>query len=111
MNLERDYVFNQTSGAVTEPINLSYIAAYAIYLGITEPVNASWLQAICESFGITEPVDGSWTIALCNYYGITEPVNGSWWWALSEFIPGPGGNLVWDLTATEWQNETTLWNA
>ena len=107
-NLQQDYAFNQSAGAVTLPVNASYIEAYAIYLGITEPLNNSWIQAICNHFGITEPLYGSYLIALANYYGITEPVNGSWWYALSQATPIPT-ELIWNLVSTEWQNETTEW--
>ena len=70
-SVQQTYVFNQTQGAVTEPVNGNWLQAYCEYLGITEPVNASWLQALCVNFGITAPLYGSWTIALANYYGIT----------------------------------------
>lgn len=107
-NLKQDYVFNQSNGDVTQPVNTSYIEAYALYLGITEPLNNSWIQAICNHFGITEPLYGSWLIALANYYGITEPVNGSWWYALSQATPIPT-DLIWNLVNTEWQDETSEW--
>ncbi len=109
-NLQQDYAFNQSSGAVTLPVNASYIEAYAIYLGITEPLNNSWIQAICNHFGITEPLYGSYLIALANYYGITEPVNGSWWYALSVAGAPIPTDLIWDLVSTEWQNEITQWD-
>ena len=35
----QQYVYNQTSGAVTAPVNGSYVQAYCEYLGITSPVN------------------------------------------------------------------------
>ena len=108
-NLQQDYAFNQSSGAVTLPVNASYIEAYAIYLGITEPLNNSWIQAICNHFGITEPLYGSYLIALANYYGITEPVNGSWRYALSVAGAPIPTDLIWNLVATEWQAETTNW--
>ena len=44
------YVFNQTSGAVTEPVNGNWLQAYCEFLGVTQPVNASWLQALCIAF-------------------------------------------------------------
>lgn len=107
----QQYVFNQTSGAVTEPVNGSYLQAYCEYLGITAPVNASWLQALCNHFGITAPLYGSWIIALANYYGITTPVNGTWWWAIADASAPPAPSLIWNTTTTQWQLETTLWNA
>ena len=54
-SVQQTYVFNQTQGAVTEPVNGNWLQAYCEYLGITEPVNSSWLQALCNNFGITEP--------------------------------------------------------
>jgi len=93
-NTIQQYVENQSCGAVTVPVNGSWLQAYCEYLGVTAPVNASWLQA------------------LCNYFGITAPVNGTWWWALAELpCPGPPVGLVWDTTTSLWENETTLWNA
>ena len=106
------YVYNQTNGAVTEPVNGSYLQAYCEYLGVTQPVNASWLQALCNYFGITAPLYSSWTIALANYYGITTPAPyGTWWMALSQLGGGPPPVLIWNTTTTQWQLETTLWNA
>ena len=46
-SVQQTYVFNQTQGAVTEPVNGNWLQAYCEYLSITEPVNASWLQALC----------------------------------------------------------------
>ena len=99
-SVQQTYVFNQTQGAVTEPVNGNWLQAYCEYLGITEPVNASWLQALCNHFGITEPLYASWTIALANYYGITAPQNGSWWYALSQASAGylPVANFTSDST-------------
>lgn len=105
------YVFNQSGGLVTEPVNGNWLQAYCEFLGITEPVNASWLQALCLYFGITAPLFGSWTIALANYYGITQPLNGTWWYALSQAGPPTPTDLIWNTTTTQWQLETTLWNA
>ena len=95
------YVYTQTAGTVTEPVNGSYIQAYCEYLGITEPLNASWLQALCNHFGITEPLNGSWTIALANYYGITYPAGGTWWYALSQAPAGylPTADFTSDVTS------------
>lgn len=109
-NLKQDYALNQSGGVVTQPVNTSYIEAYALFLGITEPLNNSWIQAICNHFGITEPLYGSWLIALADYYGITEPQNGSWWYALSQAGAPVPTDLIWNLVNTEWQNETTNWN-
>lgn len=106
------YVYNQSNGAVTEPVNASYIQAYCEYLGITAPVNTSWLQALCNYFGITQPLYGSWTIALANYYGITYPCGGTWWMCLAEAGgPVPPGFLIWETTTSNWEAEITLWNA
>ena len=104
------YVYNQTNGAVTEPVNGDYIQAYCEHLGITEPSNASWLQALCEHFSITEPLYGSWTIALANYYSLTNPVNGSWWGALAG-ATAPSPELIWETANNNWEAETTLWSA
>ena len=109
LNAQQDYAYNQSEGAITLPVNSSYVQAYAEFLGITEPVNLSWIQAICVHFGITEPLYGSWVIALANYYGITEPLNGSWWYAIGQAGPPTPTDLIWNLVSTEWQNETTPW--
>ena len=109
-NVIQQYVYNQTSGAVTEPVNGSWIQAYCEYLGITEPVNASWLQALCGYFGITEPLYGSWVIALANHYGITAPENGTWWWALADAGGAPVVPMQWDLNTNLWEAETRTWN-
>ena len=110
-SVQQTYVFNQTQGAVTEPVNGNWLQAYCEYLGITEPVNASWLQALCNHFGITEPLYASWTIALANYYSITQPLNGSWWYALSQ---DPGIPLVpceWGANTNTFQEETRQFSA
>ena len=110
--LQQIYVENQSGGAVTEPTNGgSWVQAYCLYLGISEPENGTWLQALCEYFGITEPLYGSWVIALANYYGFTEPVNGTWWGALAIAGGTPPVTLVWNTTATNWNLETTQWQA
>ena len=83
------YVYTQSSGNVTEPVNGSYLQAFCEYLGVTESVDDSWLVALCNHFGITQPLNGSWTIALANYYGITYPTGGTWWMALA-FAGSPG---------------------
>ena len=102
------YVYTQSSGAVTEPVGGSYIQAYCEYLGITAPVNASWLQALCNHFGITAPLNGSWTIALADYYGITTPAPyGTWWMALANVsgeIP-----FIWDQDTNNWEVEGRVW--
>ena len=103
-SVQQTYVFNQTQGAVTEPVNGNWLQAYCEYLGITEPVNSSWLQALCNNFGITEPLYGSWTIALANYYGITQPVNGTWWYALSQ----DPGVITYPPTADFTSDVTTI---
>ena len=103
------YVYTQTAGAVTEPVNGSYIQAYCEYLGITEPLNASWLQALCNHFGITEPLNGSWTIALANYYGITYPAGGTWWMAMAGSATPPVTELIWNETTSFWNATDVNW--
>ena len=104
------YVYNQTNGVVTDPVNESYIQAYCEFLGITQPLNLSWLQALCNHFGITQPLNGSWTIALANYYAITYPTGGTWWMALSE-APVPVTTFIWNEVTTQWQDETRNWKS
>lgn len=109
-SVQQTYVYNQSNGAVTEPVNGNWLQAYCEYLGVTEPVNSSWLQALCLHFGITQPLYGSWTIALANYYGITSPQNGTWWYAISQ----AGGTpptvpFIWDQDTNNWEAETRLW--
>lgn len=104
----QQYVFNQSDGNVTEPVNGSWLQAYCEYLGITEPVNASWLQALCLYFGITEPLYGSWIIALANYYDITAPLNGTWWWALA-YADAPANEILWEEITDNWEAETREW--
>jgi PKD repeat protein len=106
------YVYNQSGGVVTEPVNGNWLQAYCEYLGVTEPVNASWLQALCLHFGITQPLYGSWTIALANYYGITQPENGTWWYALSQAggVVPPSVSFIWNENTNNWEAETRIWD-
>ena len=105
------YVYNQTNGAVTEPVNGSYLQAYCEYLGVTQPVNASWLQALCNYFGITQPLYSSWTIALANYYGITTPSPyGTWWMALSQLSGVPVVSFKWNENTNKYNEETRKWS-
>lgn len=105
----QQFVFTQSNGEVTQPVNGSYMQAYCEWLGITESVNDSWLQALCIYEGITEPLHGSWTVALANFYGLTYPTGGTWWMALSEATPPAPVDLIWNEVLTEWQLETTPW--
>ena len=111
MNCIQTYVQTQSLGTITEPVNGSWIQAYAEYIGLVAPVNESWLQAICEEFGITAPLYGSWTIALADYYNITNP-DATWWCAISQapYVP-PGGipPFIWNLNTREWELETRVW--
>lgn len=110
VTLQQIYVDNQTSGAVTEPYNGSWIAAYCIYLGVTEPSGGTWIQALCENFGITQPLYGSWTIALANHYGITQPENGTWWYAIAYAGAGPTPPpFIWEFNTNNWEAETRVW--
>ena len=106
----QQYVYTQSNGAVTQPVNGSYLQAYCEYLGITEPVNVSWLQALCNHFGITQPIYGSWTIALADYYGITYPTGGTWWMALAQASgAAPSIPFIWDQDTNNWEAETRVW--
>ena len=107
-SVQQTYVFNQSNGAVTEPVNGNWLQAYCEYLGVTQPVNSSWLQALCYHFGITQPLYGSWTIALANYYSITAPVNGTWWYALSQAV-APVTELIWNTTSSFWNLTDVNW--
>jgi hypothetical protein len=110
-SVQQTYVFNQTLGSVTEPVNGNWLQAYCEYLAITEPVNASWLQALCNHFGITEPLYASWTIALANYYGITQPLNGSWWYAISQAGGAPPVvPFIWSTNTNNWEAEARTWS-
>jgi len=108
-SLQQEYVFNQSGGVVTEPVNGNWLQAYCEFLGITEPLNSSWLQALCNYFGITEPLYSSWTIALANYYGITSPVNGTWWYALATEAIAPVTELIWNEVTTFWNDTDVNW--
>jgi hypothetical protein len=110
-SVQQTYVFNQTQGAVTEPVNGNWLQAYCEYLGVTEPVNASWLQALCNHFGITEPLYASWTIALANYYSITQPLNGSWWYAISQDPGIPPVPCEWGANGNTFGTETRIFSA
>ena len=111
-SVQQTYVYNQTSGAVTETVNGNWLQAYCEYLGVTQPVNSSWLQALCYHFGITQPLYASWTIALANYYGITAPQNGSWWYAISQDsgAPIPVIPFIWGLNTRKFGFEPRIWN-
>ena len=109
-NYVQQFVETQSNGAVTEPVNGSWIVAFCLHLGVTEPVNVSWLQALCNYYGITAPLHGSWTIALAFHFNQQVPINASWWGALAS---AEGGgvpvDLIWNQVLTLWNNETTLW--
>lgn len=110
-NAIQQYVESQTSGAVVEPVNGSWIQAYCEYLGVTAPVNNSWMQALCNHFGITEPLHSSWVIALANYYGVTTPYPyGTWWMALADLNGAPVVPFIWNLNTNLWNLETRNWN-
>ena len=104
------YVYNQSNGAVIEPIGGSYIQAYCEYLGATTLIDNSWLITLCNHFGITAPLNGSWTIALANYYGITYPCGGTWWMCLSE-AAAPVTSFIWNEVTTQWQDEIRMWKS
>ena len=108
-SVQQTYVFNQTSGAVTEPVNGNWLQAYCEFLGVTQPVNSSWLQALCNHFGITQPLYGSWTIALANYYSITAPKNGTWWYALATEAFPVVTELIWNEVTTFWNLTDVNW--
>ena len=44
-NAVQQFVYTQSNGVVTEPVNGSWLQAYCEFLGVTQPVNGSWLQA------------------------------------------------------------------
>jgi len=108
-SVQQTYVFNQTSGAVTEPVNGNWLQAYCEFLGVTQPVNSSWLQALCNHFGITQPLYGSWTIALANYYSITAPKNGTWWYALATEAFPVVTELIWNEVTSFWNQTDVNW--
>ena len=108
-NTYRLYAECVSGGAVTEPTGGSWISALCIWQGSTEPLNASWLQRHCDNLGITEPLNSSWLIALANYYGETTPINGTWANAILVGCGAVPTDLIWNLTTTEWQDETTNW--
>ena len=104
---QQQYVFNASSGVVTEPVYGSWLAAYATYLGATEP-KGTWLQTICEELGVTAPVNGSWVQALALYYGITSTAGyGNWWLALADVVIEQDD--VWSTNPLEWINEAETW--
>lgn len=98
-----------SGGAITEPTGGSWISAIAIYEGSTEPLNGSWLQRHCDNLGITQPVEGSWLIALSYYYNEFLPINGTWANAILIGCGAVPTDLIWNLTTTEWQLETSDW--
>ena len=98
-----------SGGAITEPTGGSWISAIAIWQGSTEPLNASWLQRHCDNLGITQPVEGSWLIALSYYYNEFLPINGTWANAILIGCGAVPTDLIWNLTTTEWQLETSDW--
>ncbi len=108
-NTYRLYAECVSGGAVTEPTGGSWISALCIWQGSTEPLNASWLQRHCDNLGITEPLNSSWLIALANYYGETTPINGTWANAVLVGCGAVPTDLIWNLTTTEWQDESSDW--
>jgi len=108
----QQYVYTQSGGLVTEPVNGTYIQAYCEFLGITEPVNNSWLVALCFHFGVTEPLGGAWVIALSNYYGITTPAPyGTWWMALAFATGTPTIPFIWNQNTNNWNDEIRKWES
>lgn len=106
----QEYVQTQSGGAVTEPVNGSWLAAYCLHLGVTQPVGNSWLQALCQHFGVTAPVNGSWVIALASYYSLTQPLNNSWWFALANLGGAPPVvPFTWSGNTNNWEAETRVW--
>ena len=105
------YVYTQSNGAVTEPVNGSYIQALCEYLGATTLIGNSWLITLCDYYGITEPLHASWTIALANHYGITTPIGGTWWQALCDaaYVP-PYPPFIWNLDTLTYNTETRKWS-
>jgi hypothetical protein len=88
IDIIKEYAYFASGGAVTAPVNGSWIQAIATYKGATGPVNGSWLQALCIQFGVTSPINGSWEQALAvEEYGVSAPINNSWWWAMIESGP------------------------
>ena len=55
-NAVQQFVYTQSNGVVTEPVNGSWLQAYCEFLGVTQPVNGSWLQALCIYEGITATI-------------------------------------------------------
>ena len=105
------YVETQSGGAVTEPLNGSWLQAYCNHLGVTQPVNMSWLQALCVHFGVTAPINASWVQALANYYSITQPLDNSWWVALANAGGAPPVvPFVWSTNTNNWEAETRTWS-
>ena len=107
----QQYVYTQSNGAVTEPVNASYIQAYCEYLGATTLIGNSWLITLCNHFGITEPLNGSWTIALAAHYNITTPAPYATWWLALANAGGtpPTPPFIWDQDTNNWEAEDRLW--
>lgn len=108
-NTIRLYAECISGGAITEPNGGTWMSAICIWQGSTEPLNVSWLQRHCDNLGITQPVNGSFLIALSYYYGETEPINGTWANAVLVGCGAVPTDLIWNLTTTEWQLETSDW--
>ena len=105
---QQQFVYNVTSGAVTESYGGSWLAAYALWLGATAP-KGTWLETVCLQLGITQPVNGSWVQALALYYGITDTVGyGNWWLALAD-ASSPVTNQIWGTSLAVWGTETDTW--
>lgn len=114
INWEKEFSFRISNGAVTEPVNGSYICALALYLGYEEPWNGSWFQTICFHFGVTDPVNVSWYQALCEYFGFTTPINNSWKYTLAFVdVIEPVSNTNWEDVNSNWEDadEWTLLRA
>ena len=105
---QQEFVFKASGGAVTEPVEGSWLAAFALHLGATEP-NGTWIQTICELVGQNEPINGSWIQALAVAYNITnlEPY-ANWWLALAD---GAAPLVQWVLETGVWRNGNTIWAA
>jgi hypothetical protein len=105
LNWEQTFVFKASNGAVTEPVNGSYLCALAIFFGYEEPWNGSWLQTIAFHYGIVEPVNVSWHQALAEHFGFTTPINNSWKYTLA-FIDAaePVSEQNWEDVEFNWED-------
>lgn len=97
LNWAREFAFRASNGAVTDPVNMSYLQALANHFGFQEPIAGSWIITIAFHYEIFEPINMSWHQAIAEHFGFATPINNSWKYTLA-FVDAvePVSELNWE---------------